>query len=132
MKAIILENFGGIDKLKFGEFTTPMPAPDEIQIKIAYTAVNPVDWKIRLGLLEKRLPHDFPIIPGWDAAGTVSAIGKNVKSFKVGDRVFAYCRKPVVKWGTYAEYICIPEKFAAFKPKNISFAQAAADSLFQG
>jgi NADPH2:quinone reductase len=88
-----------------------------------------VDWKIRLGLLKSRMPYEFPIIPGWDAAGVVSAIGKEVKSFKVGDEVFAYCRQDKIKLGTYADYICIPAENAADKPHNISFAQAAAIPL---
>jgi NADPH2:quinone reductase len=129
MKSIILNKFGGADQLIVGEIETPSPAADEVQIKIAYTAVNPVDWKIREGLLQSRMPHDFPIIPGWDAAGTISALGKNVKDFKIGDQVFAYCRKPTIKWGTYAEYVCLPANDVAFKPENISFAQAAAFPL---
>lgn len=129
MKAIILEAFGEADQLKLKEIEAPKPGPNEIQIHIMYTAVNPVDWKIRLGLLKSRMPYEFPIIPGWDAAGIVSAVGKNVNSFKVGDEVFAYCRQATIKWGTYAEYICIPAENAAYKPENISFAQAAAIPL---
>lgn len=129
MKAIILEAFGEADQLKLKNIETPQPGPNEIQIHILYTAVNPVDWKIRLGLLKSRMPYEFPIIPGWDAAGIVSAIGKNVNSFKVGDEVFAYCRLSTIKWGTYAEYICIPAENAAYKPENISFAEAAAIPL---
>lgn len=129
MKAIILEGFGGIDQLKIGQLTTPQPNANEVQIHISYTAVNPVDWKIREGLLQSRLPHEFPLIPGWDAAGTIAAVGKNVHKFKVGDEVFAYCRQSKVKWGTYAEYICISVDQVAFKPDNISFAEAAAIPL---
>jgi len=126
MKAIVLEAFGGVENLKMKEVPTPKPASGEVLIHIVYTAVNPVDWKIRLGLLEKRVPHEFPIIPGWDAAGTIAAVGQGVTSFKIGDEVFAYCRKPTVKWGTYAEYVTVPANTVAFKPKNLSFAQAAA------
>ena len=129
MKAILQEGFGGIDKLKLAEVPTPTPAADEILIKIKSTGVNPVDWKIREGLLKERLPHDLPLIPGWDAAGIVAAVGSKVTQFKVGDEVFAYCRKPTVKWGTYAEYTCVQADYAAFKPKNISFAQAASIPL---
>lgn len=129
MKAVLLEQFGGIEQLHLKEFTTPVPGPNEVQIKIMYTAVNPVDWKIRLGLLQNRIPHEFPLIPGWDAAGVISAVGKNAALFQPGDAVFAYCRKPTIKWGTYAEYICVPAEYVAFKPQNISFAQAAAIPL---
>lgn len=129
MKAILLEGFGGIEKLKLTNIPTPIPADDEILIKIKCAGVNPVDWKIRAGYLKERIPHELPIIPGWDATGVVSAVGKKVSKFKVGDEVFAYCRKPIVKWGTYAEYVCVQADNAAFKPKNISFAQAASIPL---
>lgn len=129
MKAVIIEGFGGPENLKITHLKTPQPEPGEVQIQIAYTAVNPVDWKIRTGLLEKRVPHHFPAIPGWDAAGVISAVGQNVKKFKVGDAVFAYCRKPVVQWGTYAEYVCVDAENVAYKPANLSFAQAAAIPL---
>jgi NADPH2:quinone reductase len=129
MKAILMEDFGGAEQLKAGRREIPQPGPGEVQIQIAYTAVNPVDWKIRAGLLQNRLPHHFPLIPGWDAAGIISTIGQGVTKFKVGDQVFAYCRKPVVEWGTYAEYVCYEAENVAFKPTHLSFAQAAAIPL---
>ena len=129
MKAIFIEDFGGAEQLKMGLLPIPMPESNEVQIKIICTAVNPVDWKIRMGMLEKRLPHHFPLIPGWDAAGVISAIGSNVQTCKVGNEVFAYCRKSIVKEGTYAEYICFNADDIALKPNNLSFAQAAAIPL---
>jgi 2-desacetyl-2-hydroxyethyl bacteriochlorophyllide A dehydrogenase len=129
MKAIIMEEFGGPEELKMSLLDAPEPAPNEVQIQIEYAAVNPVDWKIRKGLLKQRMPYAFPIIPGWDASGTISAVGKNVTQYKMGDTVFAYCRKPTIQWGTYAEYICVDANNVAHKPSNISFAQAAAIPL---
>ncbi len=129
MKAIAIEQFGGKEKLKIMDMPIPEPLPGEVQIQIKYTSVNPVDWKIREGYLQTHLPHQFPIILGWDAAGIVTAIGSGVTQFKVGDEVFAYCRKSVVQWGTYAEYICVDASHVAQKPAALSFAQAAAIPL---
>lgn len=129
MKAITIEQFGGPNQLKPSKLPTPPVADNEVQIQIHYTSVNPVDWKIREGYLANRLPHAFPIILGWDAAGVITAVGANVKKWKVGDEVFAYCRKPTVQWGTYAEYISVEENSVAAKPKNLTFAQAAAIPL---
>lgn len=129
MKAIFIEDFGGPEKLQLGSLDIPLAKPGEVQIRIIRSAVNPVDWKIRIGALEKRIPHYFPIILGWDASGVISALGQDVKKFKLGDEVFAYCRKSVVQEGTYAEYICYPAEEVAFKPNNLSFAQAAAIPL---
>src|ERR1700733_2368139 len=129
MKAMVIEKFGHEEQLHLGDIPTPLPSDNEVQIQVLYSAVNPVDWKIREGLMKNFLPHEFPLILGWDAAGIVKAIGKNVKKFKVGDEVFAYCRKPIVKWGTYAEYVCFDADNIALKPNNINFAEAAAIPL---
>lgn len=129
MKAITIENFEGIKGMHITELPTPQPKPQEVQIKIAYTGVNPVDWKISEGYLKKMLPHEFPLIPGWDAAGTISAVGAEVTKFKVGDNVYTYVRKPTVQWGTYAEFVCVDAKDVAHKPNKFNFAQAAAIPL---
>lgn len=129
MRAIVIEQFGDAKNLQFKELPIPVPEEREVQIKILYTSVNPVDWKIREGMLQGRLPHEFPIIPGWDAAGIVTALGSKVSQFQVGDQVYTYSRKPVVHSGTYAEYICFDAEHVALKPKNLSFAQAAAIPL---
>lgn len=118
-----------MEKLKLSEVPALPPADNEVQIQILYAAVNPVDWKIREGLLKSRMPYEFPIILGWDAAGKISAIGKNVKNFKVGDEVYAYCRKPTIKWGTYAEFVNLDAVNIALKPKKINFAEAASIPL---
>lgn len=129
MKAVVFEDFGGAEKLRLTDLPAPKPADNEILIAIECTSVNPVDWKIREGMLKNRLPHEFPIIPGWDAAGTVKEVGKNVKNFKKGDKVYAYCRKPTIHWGTYAEFICVDAEHVAHMPKKLTSAQAAAIPL---
>jgi len=126
MKAIAYNEFGEADQLKLTEVATPVAGENQVLIKIEYTSVNPVDWKIRKGLLKDMMPHHFPLIPGWDACGSVESVGKNVTDYKPGDKVYAYCRKPEVQWGTYAEYIALDSKDVAFAPNNISSAQAAA------
>lgn len=126
MKAVTLDAFGDVKNLHLSQVAKPEPAPQEVQIALSYAAVNPVDWKICEGLLKSRLPHAFPLIPGWDGAGTVTAVGRDVKNFKVGDEVFGYFRKRTVQQGTFAEYICFDAAHLALKPENITFAQAAA------
>ncbi len=129
MKAIVIDQFGTDQELHWKDLPTPLPSEHEVQIQLHYTSVNPVDWKIREGMLQNLIPHKFPIIPGWDAAGVITAVGSLVKKFKVGDEVYAYCRKPTVQWGTYADFICFDAEQVALKPKNLSFAQAAAIPL---
>jgi NADPH:quinone reductase-like Zn-dependent oxidoreductase len=129
MKAIAIDAFGGSDKLHLMVLPKPEPATGEIRIRVKAAAVNPVDWKICEGRVKSRIPHEFPLVPGWDAAGTVDACGPGAAKFKPGDAVYAYCRKPIVKHGTYAEYVCVAESAAARKPASLSFEEAAAVPL---
>jgi NADPH:quinone reductase-like Zn-dependent oxidoreductase len=100
VRAVVIESFGGPGALRPADVPSPEPAGNEVLIEVAYAAVNPVDWKIREGMLSGLFPHEFPVILGWDAAGTVKDKGKNVTGFSIGDRVYAYCRKPKVQFGT--------------------------------
>ncbi len=126
MKAIAIKAFGNGENAHLTEVPNLSPAADEVLIKVAYAGVNPVDWKICEGYLQKMLPHQFPLIPGWDASGTIVSVGEEAKGFKVGDEVYAYCRKPAVQWGTYAEYVTFEAKHIAHKPKNLTLREAAA------
>jgi NADPH:quinone reductase len=129
MKAMIINGFGGADRLQMAEVPTPTGQADEVLLRVAYAGVNPVDWKIREGMLEGLFPHRFPLVLGWDAAGTVAAVGTAVNNFEVGDKVYAYCRKPIVQWGTYAEYMAMASSAVAPMPANLTFAQGAAIPL---
>lgn len=129
MKAIAFNKFGKSDVLAIADVTTPTPKKGEVLIKLKYTSVNPVDWKIREGYLQSMLPHVFPIIPGWDAVGEVASVGEGVTSFKAGARVFAYARLPEVHYGTYAEYIALPESYVAEIPQGLSLEEAATVPL---
>ncbi len=129
MKAIVFEEFGSELVLKEAEVAAPKAAKGEVLIRIAHTSINPVDWKIREGFLKGMFPHVFPIIPGWDAAGVIEAVGEGVTSFGPGDEVYAYTRLPEVRWGTYAEFIALPESSVAKKPKSITSTIAAGVPL---
>ncbi len=129
MKAIVQHEYGGREKLCLEEVPDPVPAAGEVLIRVKAAGVNPVDWKIREGRLSMRLPHRFPLIPGWDAAGVVEQVGEGVELFTPGNEVYAYCRKPIVQFGAYAEYVVVPETSVARKPSSLSFEEAAAVPL---
>lgn len=129
MKAMGIQEFGGADRVKVVEVPRPEPGPGEVLMRIEYAGINPVDWKIREGYLKDLMPHRFPLILGWDAAGTVEANGTGASRFRPGDRIFAYCRKPEIQWGAFAEYICLDESVVASVPASLSSAQAAAIPL---
>lgn len=129
MKAVGIRSFGGREVLEVLDVPVPDPGPGEVLIRNKAASINPVDWKIRAGLLKDMLPYEFPIILGWDAAGIVVSRGRGAIKFREGDKVFAYCRKPLVKNGTYAEYVCINESALAFMPENMPFDEAACIPL---
>ncbi|HYR02819.1 MAG TPA: NADP-dependent oxidoreductase [Syntrophobacteria bacterium] len=129
MKAIAIREFGRRDKLGRMDLPVPEVGAGEVLVRVKGAGVNPVDWKIREGRLKDLFPHRFPLIPGWDAAGIVEKIGPGVTRFRVGDEVFAYCRKPVVQGGAYAEYIALTEEHMAVKPRNTTFTEAAGIPL---
>ena len=129
MRAIVFDAFGGQEKLRMAEVTRPSPAADEVLIEVHCASVNPVDWKIREGMLADLFPYEFPIVPGWDAAGGIAGAGKGVSAFHAGDKVFAYCRKPKVRHGTYAEYVTMSAEAVAPMPRNLDFAAASTIPL---
>jgi NADPH:quinone reductase-like Zn-dependent oxidoreductase len=129
MKTIAINDFGGRDKLQLIDLPVPEVREGEILVKVNAAGVNPVDWKIREGYIKDLFPYEFPIILGWDAAGIVEQTGPEMTRFKEGDEIFAYCRKPIVHGGAYAEYIVLQEEHAAIKPKNITFEEAASIPL---
>ncbi len=129
MKAALIHSFGGIDKIEISEISTPLPKPHEVQIAIKYAGVNPVDWKIIEGLLKTRMDYQFPITLGWDLSGEVSAVGSEVTAFRIGDPIFAYCRKEIIHEGSYADYICLDADHVVSKPRTLNFAQASVIPL---
>jgi len=129
MRAVAIERFGGPETLTLMDVPTPEPAAGEVLIRIVASGINPVDWKIREGMLQKAFPHRFPLIPGWEAAGVVEAEGGGASRFRRGDAVFAYTRKSEVHGGTYAQYVVVPESFVAPMPKSLLFHEAATVPL---
>lgn len=129
MKACIIEDFGGREKLQIADVAKPRPGEGDVLIRIHAAGVNPVDWKIREGYLKDMFPHRFPIILGWDLAGVVEQTGAGTGIFKPGDAVYAYARRPEIHKGTYAEYIALPESYLARKPAGLSMVEAASIPL---
>lgn len=126
MDAIVMRCYGTLEVLELARVEKPMPAADEILVKVHYATINPLEWHhmtgtpyiMRLGAgvgapQNKRLGVDF--------AGTVERVGTDVTRFKAGDRVFGN------GWGTFAEYITIEEKSAVVPiPEGVAFEEAAA------
>lgn len=128
-KAANYEEFGGPEVVKVSEIDLPELGEGEVLIKVKAAGVNPVDAVIREGHYKNMMPHKLPVIPGWDLAGIIEDRGHAARRFEIGDEVYAYARRPEVKWGTFAEYIVIPETYLASRPKNFSWEESAAIPL---
>lgn len=126
MKAITYSSYGGPEVLTLSELEDPKVGPGEILVDVRAAGVNPVDWKVLSGGLDPMMTTIFPVIPGWDVAGVVTAVGLDVPEFSVGDAVMANARKDWVQAGSFAEKMTVPVRAAARKPDSLSFAQAGA------
>ncbi|MEW2383115.1 NADP-dependent oxidoreductase [Micromonospora sp. NPDC047707] len=125
MKAIAIDEYGPADLLTVRELPDPPVGPDVVLVQVRAAGVNPVDWKVREGYLAGAFPSHFPLVPGWDAAGVVAAVGPAVTGFAVGDEVVGYVRRDHIQYGTYAELVPAPERTLAAKPVQVSWAEAA-------
>ena len=129
MKAFVLGSYGSSDHLDLTAVDTPVPAADEVLVRVRATSVNPYDWhhmrgeprvaRLMPGTLGLRAPKLR--ILGGDMAGQVEAVGEDVTEFRPGDDVFA-----LLEQGGFAEYVSVPERLLARKPGNLSYEQAAA------
>ncbi len=124
MRAVVLHEYGGPEKLKF-EDNVPEPQISEgtVLIAAASAGVNPIDWKLRSGKRQKDFPLSFPAILGRDVSGVVRAVGANVRHFKPGERVLA------LSHATYAELVAVEDAAVTHLPDGVDLADAAAIPL---
>ena len=152
MRAVVINEYGDVDKLNFQEIETPTAGPGEAIVKIKGAGVNHLDHDIREGV--SGFPISLPHIPGIEGAGEVVEVGKNVKISKVGDRVGISLLAPcnccnmcrsgkdnlcynghflgASMWGTYAEYVKCYESQLVPLPENLDYDKAAASHLCFG
>jgi NADPH:quinone reductase-like Zn-dependent oxidoreductase len=124
MKAVRLHEYGGPENLKF-DLDVPEPelGADSILIEAAATSVNPIDWKVRSGARQKDFPLSLPAILGKDVSGLVRAVGPNIRTFKVGERVLAQAD------ATYAELVAVEGALVTHLPEGMSLIDSAAIPL---
>jgi len=124
MRAVVVHEYGGPEKLRF-EDNVPEPqiSGSTVLIAAAAASVNPIDWKLRSGMMQKNYPLSFPAILGRDVSGVVRAVGANVKHFKAGDHVLALSNK------TYAELVAVDNSEVTHLPDGVDLADAATIPL---
>jgi zinc-binding alcohol dehydrogenase family protein len=122
MKAIAQRRLGEADVLELIDLPEPVAAPHDLLVQVQAVSVNPVDVKVRAGM---PLPEGQPArVLGWDAAGTVLAVGAQVQGFAPGDRV--WYAGSLDRPGSNAERQVVDARIAAHMPTTLDFAQAAA------
>jgi NADPH:quinone reductase-like Zn-dependent oxidoreductase len=122
MKAVQIERYGNEEVVELAEVERPKPGENQLLVKVRAAAVNPVDWKIRDGLGEM-FGMKLPLILGCEVAGTVEAVGSQVREFAAGDEVDGFLS---AYSGGYAEYVTAPASELVPKPKEIDFDTAAS------
>lgn len=125
MRAMAYETYGGTEVLSETRLPVPKFGPGEVLVRVKCAAVNPVDWKIMAGGLDALLDVYYPVVPGWDMAGTVERVGIDVPEFAEGDEVMAYARKDYLHGGTFAEFVTVPVRALAHKPASLGWQEAA-------
>lgn len=126
MKAVSFTQFGDSNVLRYGDLPTPVPAAGEVLVRVKAASVNPADWKVRRGG-RSRGPLTEPMIPGYDIAGDVVAVGTGVTAFKTGDAIYAMT--PLGRGGAYAQFVSVPTANVAAKPQRADYIHAAAVPL---
>ena len=126
MQAILLNQAGGVENLRFQEVEVPRPVPGELLVKVRALSVNPADVKLRRDgrLLTAFLGADRPAFLGWDFAGEVTEVAGAAGSFQAGDAVFGIM--PATRGRAYAEYVAVPVSNVARKPTHVGYEAAAA------
>jgi len=124
MKAVWTEEYCGPEGMKYGDFPEPVIGPTDVLVKVGAASVNPIDWKLREGVLQHIFKLTFPRIGGRDFSGTIVAIGPEVKGFKVGDEVWALT--DALRQGTHAELHAVDQKMIGRKPRNLSHIETAS------
>jgi NADPH:quinone reductase-like Zn-dependent oxidoreductase len=120
MKAVVLHEYGGPDKLKYEEVEDPVAGDGEVLVRVTASSVNPIDYKMRSGAAKDRFPLEFPAILGRDISGIVRAVGAKVSGFAPGDKVMALGDK------AYAELAVVKATDLAHVPEKLDLVAAAA------
>lgn len=129
MKAIQFREFGGADVLEFVGVPDPSPGPGEIVVRAEAIGVGVPDILMRRGTYDW-IPS-FPVIPGNELAGTVSAVGADVKTPAPGDAVYVNSRELLDRGGCYAEAICVPASAVFPMPNGVDAEHAVALGNYQ-
>jgi NADPH:quinone reductase-like Zn-dependent oxidoreductase len=127
MRAAAIDRFGGVEVLRLRDLPVPTVGDDDVLIRVEAAGLGTWDIVEREGAYDGAfgVPSAFPYVLGWDGAGTLAAVGRNVTRFAEGDRVYA-ATMPLPRGGCYAQYAVVRQEHVALAPAALSIGQAAA------
>ncbi|MDG4824823.1 NADPH:quinone reductase [Asanoa sp. WMMD1127] len=126
MRAVVYRDHGpAAEVLRIEEVDTPSPGPGEVRVRVAYSAVNPTDWKARSGAVPQNRSAHLQV-PNMDGAGVVDEVGPGVDPGRIGQRVWLYLAAHGRPWGTAAQFTVLPSDQAIPLPDNASMALGAS------
>jgi len=123
MKRIQYHQYGGPETMRLEDFELEDPGKGQVAVKVRFTAINPIDWKLRNGVMKIVTGNTFPRAMGMDFSGTVTSVGAGVTRFKPGDAVFGMAR--LKQGGAFGHAVVTNESFLSLKPGTVSFENAA-------
>jgi NADPH:quinone reductase-like Zn-dependent oxidoreductase len=126
MRAIVYRRFGGPDVLEQVQLPEPRLAPGGLLVRVRAAGMNDVDLALRSGAGADCMETWFPVVPGWDVAGVVERVGKDVTEFEEGDEVVGLLRNDVLHVGSYVEKVSASARCFVRKPAALDWGQAAA------
>lgn len=122
MRAITYRRTGGPDVLELVDAPVPEPGPGEVRVRVAFSGVNPTDWKSR----SAAQPGPNGQVPNQDGSGTVEAVGQGVDPVLVGERVWIWEAAWQRRWGTAAEHTVVPARHVVLLGADPSFELGAS------
>lgn len=123
MKRVQFFHYGGPEEMSFGELVLPKLASGHLRVRVKAAAINPLDWKVRLGQMKLFTGRQFPQGMGSDFAGIVEEVGDGITNFQAGDEVFGTLA--IKRQGAFAEVVDADARLVVHKHPSLSFSEAA-------
>jgi NADPH:quinone reductase-like Zn-dependent oxidoreductase len=120
MRAVVLHEYGGPEKLRYEDVEDPVAGEGEVLVRVTASSVNPIDYKLRSGAMKDFQPLELPAILGRDISGIVREVGAGVSGFAPGDKVMALGDK------AYAELAVVAASDLTHVPEGLDLVEAAA------
>ena len=124
MKAVYIEDYGGPEAMRFGDHPVPLVGPRDVAVAVHAASINPIDWKMRNGIVRQHFQLSFPAILGRDFSGVVTAVGDEVRDVAAGSEVMGMADPK--RGGSHAEMIVVDRELIAPKPRGLDHVQAAS------